>query len=219
MPLSAVLTTTGADPASGDDLLIIAHGAGQDMDSPFMSAISGRLVAPGRAVLRFNFPYMDVARETGKRRPPDRAPKLEQSWRAIADYAEKQFAPGRLLLGGKSMGGRMASHIAADGYPCDGLLFLGYPLHPPGKPDKPRSEHLLRIACPMLFVQGSRDSLCQIGQLEALLDTLPAATTLQRIEGGDHSFKLLKRLGRSEDEVLADIERGVSQWIDRLANK
>jgi predicted alpha/beta-hydrolase family hydrolase len=199
-------------PSSGGDLLILAHGAGQDMDSPFVSAIADRLTVPGCNVLRFNFPYMDIARETGRRRPPDRAPKLEQTWRAVADHARALLAPRRLILGGKSMGARMASHIAADGYHCAGLLFLGYPLHPPGKPDKLRSEHLARINAPMLFMQGDRDRLCRLDKLEPIIEALPMAT-LHRIEGGDHSLKLLKRLGRSEDEVFDEVAACFERWL------
>jgi len=215
--VSALLNYVGVDrdpdrPPSGGDLLILAHGAGQDMDSPFMDAIARRLTLPGRGVLRFNFPYMDIARETGRRRPPDRAPKLELTWRAVADHARALLTPQRLILGGKSMGARMASRIAADGYRCDGLLFLGYPLHPANKPEKPRSEHLPRITAPMLFIQGDRDGLCRLDQLEPIIAKLPKAT-LHRIEGGDHSLKLLKRMGRSEAEVFDEVARQFEQWL------
>ena len=145
--VSAVLLQ--ADTAASEiDLLILAHGAGQDMDSDFMRSVAGHLVGPTLNVLRFNFQYMQAAADSGRRHAPDRAPKLEQCWREVADYARQRFAPRRLLLGGKSMGGRMATRIAADGYSCDGLILLGYPLHPPGKPDRLRAEHLAAINCP-----------------------------------------------------------------------
>ena len=213
--VSAVLNSDQA-ASDGDDLLILAHGAGQDMDSAFMQAVSNSLTAPGRAVLRFNFHYMEVARETGRRRPPDRAPRLEQCWREVAEHAQRLLNPARLLLGGKSMGGRMASRIVADGYSCDGLLFLGYPLHPPGKPDKLRSEHLTSITCPMLFIQGSRDSLCRLELLRPVLKRLSSPTSLHVIDGGDHSLKLLKRLKRSEDEVYAEVKQVFEAWLSQI---
>ena len=204
--------------ASDGNLLILAHGAGQDMDSDFMQAVATSLVggSTGLSVLRFNFQYMQTATDSGRRRAPDRAPKLEQCWREVTDFARQRWSPRRLLLGGKSMGGRMATRIAADGTHCDGLILLGYPLHPPGKPDKLRSEHLADIACPMLFLQGTRDSLCRLELLEPILKTLSAPTTLHRIEGGDHSFKLLKRLQRSEAEMFAEVAASVQIWCTEL---
>ena len=208
-----------ADAAVSDsDLLILAHGAGQDMDSAFMQAVATNLVggSTGLSVLRFNFQYMQAATDSGRRRAPDRAPKLEQCWREVGDFAHQSWSPRRLLLGGKSMGGRMATRIAADGYRCDGLILLGYPLHPPGKPEKLRSDHLAAISCPMLFIQGTRDSLCRLELLQPILKTLPAPATLHRIEGGDHSFKLLKRLQRSEAEMFAEVAATVQGWLREL---
>ena len=194
------------------DLLVLAHGAGQDMDSEFMRSMAGQLAASGCSVLRFNFQYMQIARDTGRRRPPDRAAKLEQCWREVADYARATYQPRRLLLGGKSMGGRIASHIAASGYRCDGLLFLGYPLHPPGKPERLRSDHLAAVHCPMLFVQGSRDRLCQLPLLTPILAALPITASLHRIEGGDHSLVVLKRLQRSPQDVFAEVAEAFTGW-------
>ncbi len=211
--ITAILDAVGGEARPGDDLIILAHGAGNDIDSPFMQAVATGLTAPGRALLRFNFPYMEAARRAGKRRPPDRATKLETSWRLVADSMRERLRPRRLFLGGKSMGGRMASQLVADGFDCDGLVFLGYPLHPQGKPERLRKDHLARIACPMLFVQGTRDRLCDLGLLQPLIDKLPAAATLHRVEGGDHSFKVLKRLGRSEEQVMTELCQSVTNWI------
>ena len=208
--VSAVLLQAAASSADSD-LLILAHGAGQDMDSAFMRAVANKLTGPTLRVLRFNFQFMQAACDSGRRRGPDRAPKLEQCWREVADHASASLAPRRLFIGGKSMGGRMATRIAADGYHCDGLILLGYPLHPAGKPDKLRREHLSKIKPPMLFIQGSRDSLCRLDLLEPILQTLPSAS-LHRIDGGDHSFKLLKRLRRTEDEMFDEVAGAVRHW-------
>ena len=205
-----------AQAPGNSDLLLLAHGAGQDMDSDFMQAIATHLATSGSSVLRFNFPYMEIARDSGRRRPPDRAPRLEQCWREVADYARARFKPQRLILGGKSMGGRMATRIAAAGYRCDGLLLLGYPLHPPGKADKLRSEQLPLIDCPMLFIQGDRDRLCQLDLLKPVLATLSPTPTLHVIDGGDHSLQLLKRLQRSQDSVFSEVSRAYSHWAAGL---
>lgn len=215
--VSAVMLQTAASVSDGD-LLILAHGAGQDMDSDFMQAVANHLAGSTLSVLRFNFQYMQAASDSGRRRAPDRAPKLEQCWREVADHARQKFAPHRLFLGGKSMGGRMATRIAADGYRCDGLLLLGYPLHPPGKPEKLRAEHLAAITCPMLFIQGSRDSLCRLDLLQPILAALPSAR-LHRIEGGDHSFKLLKRLQRSQTEMIAEVAAATDAWRNALPSQ
>ena len=212
--VSAVLQLADATVADSD-LLILAHGAGQDMDSLFMQAVADSLAAPTLSVLRFNFQYMQAATDSGHRRVPDRAPKLEQCWREVADYARQTWSAKRLLLGGKSMGGRMATRIAANGYQCDGLVLLGYPLHPPGKPDKRRASRLTAITCPMLFIQGTRDSLCRLELLEPILAALPAAR-LHRIEGGDHSYQLLKRLQRGEAEMFTEVATAIEDWRHAL---
>ena len=199
----------GFDPETGTGL-VLAHGAGKDMHSAFMTDMAEALARRGILVVRFNFPYAERA----GRRPPDRAPVLEATWRAVlADVRADEQAPRRLFLGGRSMGGRMASHLAADGEACDGLVFLGYPLHPAGKPERLRAEHLDRIPCPMLFVQGSRDKLCELDRLRPLLAPLADRTQLHVIEGGDHGFNVLKRMGRSEAEVLEEIVESVAGWI------
>lgn len=194
--------------------VLLAHGAGNDMDSPFMTDIHGALAARGLLAARFNFPYAEAGRKA-----PDRAPRLEQTWRAVAAWLQghPQWAPGPLFAGGKSMGGRMASHLAAAGEPFAGLVFLGYPLHPPRRPEKVRGAHLAAITCPMLFVQGTRDPLCDLDLLERTLSGLPAPLQVYRIAGGDHSFKLPKRAGRAPAEVLDEVAEVVVRWIERVA--
>ncbi len=182
--------------------IILAHGAGNDMHNPFLSHVHRALAKRGALSVKFNFPY----KERGSK-APDRAPVLESTWRAVigAVRNDPELAPRRLYLGGKSMGGRMASHLAAQGEDCAGLIFLGYPLHAAKKTDRLRSEHLPRIRCPMSFIQGTRDPLCDLDLLRALLPRLKTPVTLHIIEGGDHSFKVPKRLGRSEQAIWNEI--------------
>jgi hypothetical protein len=162
--------------------LVLAHGAGQGMDTRLLIDVGEALAERDVAVLRFNFPYAEA-----DRRGPDPQPRLEAAYRAIADAVAKEFE--RLYLGGKSMGGRIASHIVAEGFPAAGLVFLGYPLHPPGHPERIRDAHLKRIAVPMLFLQGTRDPFATPELLHQTVEGLPTARLVE-IEDGDHSFKV-----------------------------
>jgi hypothetical protein len=197
-----------AGPRISETLLVLAHGAGNDMHQPLLVAVQQQLAAGGLAVARFNFPYT----ERGAR-APDPAPVLETCWRAVLAALREALEPRRLVIGGKSLGGRMASHLAAQGAPVDGLVFLGYPLHPAGRPDALRTAHLDAIAAPMLFFAGTRDPLCRLDLLRATLATLPAPTTLHVIEDGDHSFAVPKRAGRSPAEVYGEIVRVTAAWL------
>lgn len=156
----------------------------------------------------FDFPYISAGR-----RVPDRAPVLENAWRDAIDDARTRFAGQPLFIGGKSMGGRMASHVAAHGDVQDiaGLVFLGYPLHPPAKPQQRRDAHLPRIREPMLFVQGSRDAFGTGDEIRALLPSLPRAT-LYEVAGGDHSFHVSGR-GVDQNAVLVSAIDAVASWI------
>jgi predicted alpha/beta-hydrolase family hydrolase len=209
--VSALLDLPSEAPTGGH-ALILAHGAGNDMHAPLLAHVAAGIARLGFPVLRFNFPYKERGAKV-----PDRAAKLESCWRAVADHLAGHPAvrPRGLFLGGKSLGGRMASYLAAHGYPCAGLVFLGYPLHPPNRPEKLRAEHLADIACPMLFIQGTRDPFCRLDLLEPILERLPAPTALHRIEGGEHSFKLPKRLGRSEQQVWDEVARTAGEWMLR----
>ncbi len=201
----------GASPG-----LILAHGAGNDMHSPILTHLAGRL---GRELLttRFNFPY----KESG-RRAPDRAPLLEATYRAVIDRLERRddLRPRPLVIGGKSMGGRIASHLAAvrdiPGDRIAGLLFLGYPLHPAGKPERLRDAHLGAIRCPMLFVQGSKDRLCDLTLLRATFRKLRAPHQLHVIDDGDHSFKVPKRTGRTEQDIFEEIGTVILSWLEGI---
>jgi len=170
------------------------------------------LAASGRRVLLYDFRYRDQGRRT-----PDPKDVLEATTRAVGDYARTDLGAARLVHGGKSMGGRIASQVVAAGAPGDALLLLGYPLHPPGKPGQLRDRHLPRIAVPMLFVQGTRDPFARPDLLDAVLARLGEKATLHRIEGGDHSFGVPKRSGRTATEVEAEVERVLLAWLDRHA--
>lgn len=174
-----------------------------------MVRVAGGFASRGVTAATFDFPYMRDAR-----RVPDPAAVLEETWRqAIAD-ARAQLGGVRLFIGGKSMGGRIASHVAAQGVqpPVAGLVFLGYPLHPPGKPYQRRDAHLPRIAAPMLFVQGTRDAFGTSDEIRALLPTLPNAA-LYEVADGDHSFKIPARSGRNPDAVIERILDQVVAWM------
>ena len=194
--------------------LILAHGAGAGQRHPFMVGFATNLAARGIDVVTFNFPYMEA-----RRRVPDRAPVLEQAYLAVVgDTRQRVRAEARsLFIGGKSMGGRMASHVAAHhaeaAGPLEGLVFLGYPLHPPGRPDQPRDAHLPRIVAPMLFVQGSRDAFGTPDELRPVLARVSAPVDLVVVEGGDHSFAVPRGSARSRGEVLDGIYDRVAAWM------
>ncbi len=197
-------------PASAPRLLL-AHGAGAPMDSPFMNAIAQKAAAAGIGVVRFEFEYMAKRREDGMRRGPDRAPKL------IARFKEvlRLVGPaGELVIGGKSMGGRIASMIA-DEVGAAGVVCLGYPFHPPGKPERLRTAHLETLRTPTLIVQGTRD---QLGTEEDVASySLSPSIELAWMEDGDHSFKPRKKSGRTLEQNLEAAADAVVELIQRLA--
>ncbi|MBA1145747.1 alpha/beta hydrolase [Ectothiorhodospiraceae bacterium WFHF3C12] len=194
MPAIPTLIT---GPADAPLTLVLAHGAGAGMDTPFMETMAEGLAAAGWRVVRFEFPYMTRAREEGRRRPPDAQGRLLDTWRSVIDQLG---GPEGLVLGGKSMSGRMASLMAARVRPA-GLLVLGYPFHPPGKPDRPRIEHLGDLRCPALILQGERDSFGKPDEVAGY--DLPEEIRLAWVPDGDHSFKPRKRSGHSEAGNLA----------------
>jgi predicted alpha/beta-hydrolase family hydrolase len=198
------------DGPAGGPTIALAHGAGAPMDSPFMNTIAAGLGAAGVRVARFEFPYMRRRREAGERRPPDREPALRQAWlEAIAALG----GAGRLVIGGKSMGGRMAS-LVADEAAVRGLVCLGYPFHPPGQPDRLRTAHLRDLRTPTLIVQGTRDAL---GTREEVAGyDLSPAIRLVWLEDGDHSFKPRASSGHKEREHLAAAVWAVAEFIRGL---
>jgi uncharacterized protein len=191
--------------------VVVAHGAGGGQNTGFMVRTAEGLAARGIVTATFDFPYMSAGKSV-----PDKPPVLEQAWRAAIERARVEMAGVPLFIGGKSMGGRMASHVASQGCPgLAGLVFLGYPLHPPGKPEQRRDAHLPAIAEPMLFVQGSRDAFGTAEEIRALLSRLRRAT-LHEVPGGDHSFKVSGRGAPKPDVVLDGILDVVRDWIVKL---
>jgi predicted alpha/beta-hydrolase family hydrolase len=192
--------------------LTLAHGAGAGMNHPFMSALAEALAKRGIATLRYQFPYMEAARSF-----PDRPPRLIATVREAAVLGRK-LAPGLpLLAGGKSMGGRMTSLAAAEApLPgVGGIVFFGFPLHPPKRPGLERAAHLRQVGVPMLFLQGSRDTLAPLDRLEPVCRDLSRPTALHVVDGADHGFGVLKRSGRSAAEVLAELAATTRDWLER----
>jgi predicted alpha/beta-hydrolase family hydrolase len=191
--------------------LILGHGAGSGQMSGFMVKFAEELAARGIDAVTFNFFYTEHGRGV-----PDRNDKLEECWRAVIETvrAHKKLKRNKLAIGGKSMGGRIASQVAASGVDdLAGLVFLGYPLHPPGKPDQLRAKHLPDIKAPMLFVQGSRDTFGTSEELRAIIEKLPAPTELYVVEGGDHSFIVPKRAGVPQEEVYRSVLDEIARWL------
>jgi uncharacterized protein len=189
--------------------LLLAHGAGAGQSSAFMVRTASALAAHGVAGATFDFPYITAGRGV-----PDRAPVLEQAWRDAIDEGRRLFPGLPLFIGGKSMGGRIASHVAAQAgaRPLAGLVFFGYPLHPPGKPQQRRDAHLPSIAEPMLFVQGSKDTFGTAAEIRDLLPTLQRAT-IHEVAGGDHSLNVLKRDRRGDGDPLDAAVEAAAAWM------
>ena len=194
--------------------VILAHGAGNDMNNPLIVALADGLARRGFFAFRFNFPY----KEKGKR-APDARELLEATWMAAFAHVRKTFDHEQtdIFLGGKSMGGRIVSHLVAEGsLSAAGLVFYGYPLHPPGNTDKLRDAHLYRIRIPMLFFAGTRDPLCRLEKLEPVLSRLQAPFELEIVEGGDHSFRVLKSLGLIPTQVFERLIDKTARWISEI---
>jgi uncharacterized protein len=201
-------------PANARWLLVLTHGAGAGMSHPFMGQLAGELADAGVATLRYQFPYMEERRHV-----PD-APAVLTAAVVAAVRAAAKVAPDLpLLAGGKSMGGRMTSQAAAQ-QPLDGvrgLVFFGFPLHPPNRPGTKRAEHLAKVTVPTLFLQGTRDTLADLKLLRPICAKLGARATLHVIEGADHSFHMLKSSGRSDAEVMKELAETVVSWAKGIA--
>lgn len=189
--------------------VVLAHGAGVGQDHPGITTIRDGLAAAGFPVLTFNYPYMDAGRGG-----PDPASRLLAVHRAATAWF-REHVTDRMVLAGRSMGGRMASMLAAEGEPCDALILYAYPLHPAGKPDRLRVDHLERITVPMLFFVGTRDRLALPELVDRHLRTLPNATVVD-IPDADHSFKVPKRTGRTWDDVMEEVVARSVEWLERL---
>jgi predicted alpha/beta-hydrolase family hydrolase len=209
--VSALLTS----PASPRALYVLAHGAGAGMRHRFLETMAQRLAARGIATLRYQFPYT----EQGSRRI-DPEPLLLDTVRAAVAMGREEAGGVPLLAGGKSMGGRMTSRAAAE-EPLEGvagLVFLGFPLHPAGRPGISRAEHLHQVALPMLFLQGTRDTLAELDLLRPVVEKLGPRATLRIVEHADHMFHVLKKSGRSDEQVLDELADTVAAWSGKLGS-
>jgi uncharacterized protein len=203
-------------PRQARSCYVMAHGAGAGMAHPFMQAMADALAGHGIATLRYQFPYM----EQGSKRPD--APKLAQATvRAAVAEAARQAPELALFAGGKSFGGRMTSQAqAASPLPgVRGLVFLGFPLHPAGRPSDERAAHLFDVQVPMLFIQGTRDQLADLGLLQTVVGKLGARASLRLFQDADHSFHVPPRTGRKDAEVMAEIAQALADWIEPVASR
>ena len=216
IPLEAGARTTALVYAAGAPAvgaaLILGHGAGAGQQSTFMVEFARALSNLGLDVITFNFPYTEQGR-----RIPDRGPALEACYRSVIETAPTKIASAGqfLFIGGKSMGGRIATQVAAadPALPLAGLVLLGYPLHPPGRPAQRRDQHLPAIGRPMLFVQGERDAFGTPAELQPIVNGLRPSPTLRVVGGGDHSFKLPRKDPAAQTSVFANIQQDIVNWV------
>jgi uncharacterized protein len=200
-------------PAGARWLLVLGHGAGAGMRHPFMTALSRELAAEKIATFRYQFPYME-----NRRKAPDRPPTLTATVAAATNAAHAAVPELPLLAGGKSMGGRMTSTAASENLIPEvrGLVFFGFPLHPPKQPATKRGDHLAKVTQPMLFLQGTRDDLADLTLLKPICKKLDDRVTLHIIEGADHSFHVLKSSGKSDAVVLRELAHTTAEWAASL---
>jgi len=198
------------EPSSwdGNIAFILAHGAGQGMESPFMTYFHRGLATAGFLSVQFNFDYIEQGRKV-----PDPQPKLQSRYRTVIGEIISQYKPNSIIIGGKSMGGRVASYIAGDAPGVSGLVFLGYPLHPPGKLNALRDQHLYSLNLPMLFVSGTNDTFAGRDLLQDVVNKIGPRATLMWIDGGDHSLKQRRKNGNSLPAVLDRI----AEWSHQLS--
>ena len=209
--VSGVLGVPQGFAAGRTHAVIVAHGAGNDMHSPLLVHFCEGLCRAGLLSLRFNFLY----KEKGNKAPDPQA-KLVRTWQAAFDFVKNhpQYGTPHIVAAGKSMGGRIASQMAAEGLIAPkALVFLGYPLHPPGKKEQLRDAHLCGIKIPMLFFAGTRDALCDLELLKPVIKRLNPSTQLEVIEGGDHSFVLPKSFKSSDETVYEKILQRTASWL------
>jgi len=191
--------------APGDTLLVYAPGAGSSLADPFGAFLATELAPRGISCLRFQFPYSEA-----KRRAPDPPRVLEATWNAA--LSDARMLGERVVASGRSMGGRIASQVAAQGAQVEGLAFFAYPLHAPGRPERPRDKHLKQISAPMLYCSGTRDAFASSEELQTLVSSLPSAT-LHLMEGADHGFAVPKASGRTRQEVWREALGALLGWL------
>lgn len=206
------------DPASaGNDtgvVFVCAHGAGGSMQDRGMAQTADTLRTKGLGVVRFNFLYKER-----KSKRPDPMPRLKECVTAVVSRARAELAPRTLVIGGRSMGGRAASMLAAEGFDCDGLFLLAYPLHPPGQPEKLRDAHLPAIKCRVLCINGTRDAFCTPALMETATKTVATEWEMHWIEAADHSFHVPKSSGRNDSEVMEEIGNTARTWALRIQGR
>jgi predicted alpha/beta-hydrolase family hydrolase len=207
---SALFETATTTPATG--VFVCAHGAGGHMADRGMGRVADTLRERGLHVVRFNFVY----RERGSGRP-DAMPRLKECVAAVVERTRAELGPSPLVIGGRSMGGRAASMLAADGFACDGLLLLAYPLHPAGQPEKLRDAHLSSIHVPVLCFNGTRDDLCRRDLMEHALQKVGPSWRMHWLEGADHSFHVLKSSGRTDADVMREVGGATAYWVSTLS--
>ncbi|HXV16044.1 MAG TPA: alpha/beta family hydrolase [Gemmatimonadaceae bacterium] len=207
-------TTTAVYRSGGSSdgvVFVAAHGAGGRLNDRSMLALAKELESRHLDVVRFNFLY----REKGSGRP-DQMPRLEKCFEAVVAKVREELKPRVLIIGGRSMGGRAASMMAAKGFDCDGLLLLAYPLHPPGQFDKLRDAHLPSIKVPVLCFNGTRDTFCTPELMEKVLEKVGPNWQMHWLEGADHSFHVLKSSGRNDAAVLAEVGEVTEKWLEGI---
>lgn len=205
---SAVFEAATSDSRA---LFVCAHGAGGNMSDRGMLSVAKVLREHGFDIVRFNFLY----KEKGSGRP-DPMPRLQATIEAVVAHFRKELSPKTLIIGGRSMGGRAASMLAAEGFESDGLLLLAYPLHPAGQPEKLRDAHLPTITMPVLCINGTRDALCDPELMKRALKTVRAPWQMHWLEGADHSFHVLKSSGRTDADVLKEVGTTCQEWLTGL---
>jgi predicted alpha/beta-hydrolase family hydrolase len=196
-------------PPNAHRMLTLAHGAGAGMRHPFMEKLAVLLASVGVATLRYEFPYMEQRKSR-----QDAPPVLHERVAAAAEVARQAAPELPLLAGGKSFGGRMTSQAAAEGMlsSIKGIVFFGFPLHPPNRPGTSRADHLAKVSVPMLFLQGTRDEFAPLDLLRPIGESLGSRATLHVIDGADHGFHVLKRSGRTDNEVMRELAQAVASW-------
>ena len=216
VPVGSEETSAVFEPATVEAeesvVFVCAHGAGGNMNDRGLVQTANALRERGVGVVRFNFLYKE--KKSGR---PDPMPRLKECFSAVVARAREELAPTTLIIGGRSMGGRAGSMLAADGFECDGLLLLAYPLHPPGKPDQLRDAHLPAIKVPVICFNGTRDPFCTPSLMEEVLKRVTTEWEMHWVEGADHSFHVPKSSGKTDLQVVAEIGDAAQAWVMRVA--
>lgn len=202
------------EPAEGEEraVFVCAHGAGGNMHDRGMAKLAEALRGVGLSVVRFNFLYKEK-----KSSRPDPMPRLQECFSAVIDHTRREVNPKKMIIGGRSMGGRAASMMAAENFQCDGLLLFAYPLHPPGQLEKLRDAHLPSIKVPVLCFNGTRDAFCTRSLMERAIEPVPH-WQMHWIEGADHGFHVPKSSGRTDADVLTEVAKGTDGWLRRITS-